>query len=138
MLLLFFFIPIPAWLAAVLFVGIDILGASGTAGDPHVAYSMHLAGAAFAAVYFQFDWSLTELKFARLAWPKFGRRPHLHIHTPEEEPNSDLGEEVDHILEKIYRDGEASLTPKERKTLEAASREYQRRKGVESGRSRNV
>ena len=35
---------------------------------------------------------------------------------------------MDRILEKIYREGEASLTAKERKTLETASREYQRKK----------
>jgi hypothetical protein len=35
---------------------------------------------------------------------------------------------VDRILEKIYREGEASLSAAERKTLETASREYQRKK----------
>jgi len=43
-----------------------------------------------------------------------------------------LGAEVDRILEKIYRNGEASLTPQERQTLEKASREYQQR-GVGNG-----
>ena len=38
-----------------------------------------------------------------------------------------LNQEVDRILEKISRQGEASLTAKERHTLETASREYQKK-----------
>ena len=34
---------------------------------------------------------------------------------------------MDRILEKISRQGEASLTAKERHTLETASREYQKK-----------
>ena len=138
-LLLFFVIPIPAWLAGVLLVGLDVLGASGTAGETNIAYSMHLAGAAFALAYYQFGWNLTALRLGNLALPRFRRQPRLHIHTPEEErePTGNLSEEVDQILEKIYREGEASLTARERKTLEAASQEYQRKKMAESGRSRN-
>ena len=60
--------------------------------------------------------------------PKLGRRPKLRIHEPDDEPETDLREQVDQILEKIYREGEASLTAKERKTLEMASRQYQRKK----------
>jgi membrane associated rhomboid family serine protease len=127
MLLLFFVIPIPAWLFGVLMVGLDMFGASGQ-GASNIAYSMHLAGAAFALIYYQLGWNLTRLTADRVAWPTFRRKPHLRIHTPEEEPQPDLSVEVDHILEKIYREGEASLTAKERKTLETASREYQRKK----------
>jgi hypothetical protein len=128
-LLLFFVIPVPAWLCGVLIVGWDMLGATGRAGASNVAYSMHLAGAAFAFVYFQRRWNLTRLtdRFINVRWPSFRPRPRLHIHKPEEPPPSDLSAEVDRILEKIYREGEASLTAKERKTLEAASREYQQR-----------
>jgi ribosome maturation protein Sdo1 len=50
--------------------------------------------------------------------------------TPE--PSDDevdaLSAEVDRILEKIYREGEASLTRKERRFLEQASRQFQRRR----------
>ena len=63
-----------------------------------------------------------------------GRRPKLHIHRVEEDEPGDLNAEVDRILEKIYREGEASLTTKERRTLETASREYQRRGHVGSGK----
>ena len=45
---------------------------------------------------------------------------------------------MDRILEKIYREGEASLTAKERKTLETASREYQRRNKADGEHTRDV
>jgi membrane associated rhomboid family serine protease len=128
-ILLFFVIPMPAWLFGLLFVGLDMFGAFG-GGEQNIAYSMHLAGAAFAFVYHRRGWNLTQLTEGRFALPTFRRKPHLRVHTPEpeSEPQSDLTAEVDRILEKIYRDGEASLTAKERKTLEMASREYQRKK----------
>ena len=136
-LLLFFVIPVPAWLCGVLLVGMDMLGATGRAGPQNVAYSMHLAGAAFAFIYYQRRWNLTALsdRFFNFRWPDF-RRPRLRVHRPEEPPPPDLSAEVDRILEKIYRQGEAALTAKERRTLETASRQYQQRVKTEGGSGR--
>jgi membrane associated rhomboid family serine protease len=130
-ILLFFVLPMPAWLFGVLAVGMDIYGAMHADGS-NVAYSMHLAGASFALLYYWRGWSLTGLT-GRFAWPSFRRKAHLRVHIPEvetppeKEAPSNLGAEVDRILEKIYREGESSLTAKERTFLEAASREYQRK-----------
>jgi len=137
-ILFLFIIPMPAWLLGVILVGWDMLGAMGHAGASNVAYSMHLAGAAFAFVYYQRRWNLTGLsaRLFRFRWPSFPRRPRLRIHRPEEPLPSDLNAEVDRILEKIYREGETSLTAKERRTLEAASRQYQQRVKTEGGSSR--
>ena len=85
-LLLFFVIPIPAWLLGVLFVAYDMFGASGGIAGSNVAFSVHLAGAAFAFVYYQRGWNLTRLTPGRIAWPSFRRKPRLRIHKPEEEP----------------------------------------------------
>jgi membrane associated rhomboid family serine protease len=126
-LLLMFVIPIPAWLFGVLMVGLDMWGASGHA-TTNIAYSMHLAGAAFAFVYHQRRWNLSRLTASRLPWPTFRRKPRLRVVKPDEGRQNTLSDEVDRILAKIYRDGEASLSAEERKTLETASREYQRRK----------
>jgi len=125
-LLLFFVIPIPAWLLGVLLVGMDMYGAMGREGSSNVAYAMHLAGAAFAVIYFHQRWNLTRLTDGLPAWLRSWRRPKLRVHRPDE-PEPDLSTEVDRILEKIYREGEASLTAKERHTLETASKEYQRK-----------
>ncbi len=127
-LLLFFVIPIPAWAAGALFVLLDMLGAFG-ATSSNVAYTSHLAGAAFAFVYYWQGWNLTGLTGGRFRWPRspLRRKPGLKVHDPEREAESGMTEEVDRVLEKISRQGEDSLTARERKTLENASREYQRR-----------
>ncbi len=135
-LLLFFFLPVPAWFAGLLVVLLDLYGAI-QRPDSHVAYVVHLAGAALALFYFQ-----TGLNFGRLlpdlSWLR--RRPPLRLRRPEpdeaqaedaaedaEDAEDALASEVDRILEKIYRQGEASLTRKERRTLRLASQQYQKR-----------
>ncbi|MEN6458377.1 MAG: rhomboid family intramembrane serine protease [Thermoguttaceae bacterium] len=127
-ILLFFVIPMPAWLAGVLFVGLDMLGAFGARQGSNIAFSAHLAGAAFAFIYYEQRWNLTRLTQS-LHWPKFPLRPkpRLRVRQPDDEPEPELNREVDRILEKISRQGEASLTAEERHTLETASREYQKR-----------
>jgi len=135
-LLLFFVLPIPAWLFGVGVVAYDIFGAMKGGRGAHIAYSAHVAGAAFAVLYYQRGWNLTRLSAGLFRWPKFRFRakPRLRVHNPDKEPQSDLSAEVDRILEKIYREGEASLTSQERHTLEKASREYQQRGSGSGGR----
>ncbi len=131
-LLLFFVIPVPAWLVGVLVVGSDMLGATGSAGAGNVAYSVHLAGAAFAFIYHMQRWNLTRATDRLFSFNPIKSRPRLRIHQPEhEEKKQKLSGEVDRILEKIHREGEASLTRKERRTLESASRQYQQRRRPE-------
>ena len=129
-LLLFFVLPVPAWVAGLLLVLIDLHGAVNRP-DSNVAYAVHLAGAAFAFLYYQFGWNFTRWTtgWSPSAWLK--GPPRLRIHHPdrEESGHRDLNEEVDRILEKIHRQGEASLTRKERRTLENASRQYQKKRG---------
>jgi membrane associated rhomboid family serine protease len=131
-LLLFFVIPMPAWVAGVALVGWDIMGAMGH-GERNIAYAAHLGGAALAFLYHQRRWSFGKLLPGRLRWPQWPRRG-PRIHQPEaddrREDNALHEAEVDRILEKIHREGEGSLTRKERRVLELASREYQdRRRG---------
>ncbi|NQU24508.1 MAG: rhomboid family intramembrane serine protease [Candidatus Nealsonbacteria bacterium] len=125
-LLLFFVLPVPAWLVGVFVVGMDLLGATGRVGAGNVAYSGHLAGAAFAFLYFRSGWNFTRLTQGRFSWLKLKRRPRLRVHDPSRDENK-LHNEVDRILAKIHREGENSLTRKERRTLENASQEYKRR-----------
>ena len=139
------FIPMPAWMAAILFVGLDIFGAGAM-----VAHDVHLTGAAFAALYFLTNFRFTH-PFSRR--PKRAKRtsfqPRVRLHEPAPEEKrapsstadasievigdpqpravSDLEKKVDAILRKISRSGEASLTDEEREILLFATREYQRR-----------
>lgn len=141
--LLFFAIPMPAWMLGVLLVGLDMFGALNGSSGSNVAYSIHLAGAAFALAYYQLHWNLTSF-FGNFSQPVtwlsslVRGKPRLRVHRPgrddserpmqRRESQTELSREVDRILEKIFRTGEASLTPEERKTLETASREYQKKR----------
>jgi len=128
-LLLFFVIPMPAWVVGVLVVLSDVFGAMNPA-SAHIAYTAHLGGAAFAFLYQRYRWNLSRWTsgwFSRFASRS---RPKLRVHDPDQQkpPDPKLSEEVDRILEKIHREGEASLTRKERRTLENASRQYQKKR----------
>jgi len=135
-ILLFFVLPVPAWVLGILYVASDLsgLGRPIDPTQPQVAFQVHLAGAALAVGYYysgirlgQFfpsGWSLKSFKF----------RPKLRVHDPDRTEGAsparpDLSSEVDRILEKISQHGQDSLTEKERATLEDASRRYQRRRG---------
>lgn len=121
-------LPLPAWLICILYVAQDLRGLGGQmgAGGVRTAFEAHLAGAAFAVLYRASRVNLGRLVPSR--W-RMGRRgaPPLRVHHPELH-EEDLGTQVDRILEKISREGEASLTPQERRTLETASRRYQQRR----------
>ncbi len=135
--LLFFVVPMPAWVLGVILVASNLFSSITETGS-NVAFGVHLAGAAFAYVYFRLGWNFGRMapETWRLRLPRLVGRPRLRVHDPEEaadpepdvSPEEGLAEEVDRILAKIHRQGEASLTRKERRTLEAASRQYQRKR----------
>ena len=133
--LLFGLLPMPAWALGVMYVVMDTLGSFN--GGSHIAHSVHIAGAALAALYF-----FAGLKFTRFSVSKWRRKPrfakpeessrpsytwNLHKHTSAPVPDEQIEAEVDRILRKIRATGEGSLTDTERETLVDASREYQRR-----------
>jgi membrane associated rhomboid family serine protease len=134
--LLFLIIPTPAWVMGALLILVNVYESLGLQlpgrGAVQVAYSVHLAGAALAYLYYRFNWNLGRLtpRGFSLDWLK--PRSTLRVHDPEQdepqEQEADLGAEVDRILEKIHREGEAHLTRKERRILVDASRQYQRRR----------
>lgn len=132
-ILLFFVVPAPAWVLGAIFVLWDLWGAV-TRPSTNVAYSVHLTGALLAFLYFRFHWHFGKLLATPTAWLGRLRRPaaNLRVHYPRDEEEVDdeaeLSREVDRILEKIHRMGEASLTRQERRTLETASRQYQKRR----------
>lgn len=123
--------PVPAWALGVLYLVSDLQGT----GNPssHVAHLAHLAGAGFGLFY---AWQRIDLSWITdgpgellAAWKK--RR--LKIVRPDDPSDGDdqppLEQEVDRILEKISRSGEASLTAGERDTLTRASRRLKDRRG---------
>lgn len=124
--LLFFFIPVELRVLAVLYAAVDIIGAL-SPGSP-VAHFAHLGGAAFGVAYHRFGWRLSRwwdfLTQRKIGWR---RRPKLRIHrSADEASREEIEDRVDRLLEKISRQGEASLTEAEREFLADASRRYRR------------
>jgi membrane associated rhomboid family serine protease len=120
--------PIPAWVLAVVYVGMDLMGTFGhqTGNGPNVAFTCHLGGALFAFLYFQSGIRLERLMPSRSMLERLQPKPKLKVHDPESADETD--EAVDEILKKIQAQGRDSLTRRERRVLEDASREYQKRR----------
>lgn len=127
-LLLWGVLPVPAWALGVLYLVFDIQGAA--SGGDKVAHTAHLAGATFGLLYAWRGWSLEGL--AQL--PQWPLRPRMRVVRPDDDDDRDTtadraatSDEVDRILAKISRSGEASLTPAERQTLTDVSRRLRER-----------
>jgi len=122
--LFMFVVPMPMWVAALIVVGIDAFGAMERTSP--IAFTAHLAGASYGLLYYMTGWA-PGLILARLfdQGPK-RRKPDLRVHAPSDEDSTD--DELDAILKKIQEQGRDSLTWRERRQLEKASREYQQRR----------
>lgn len=126
-------LPVKAWVFGIFIVGGNLMGNSQiTANDRvQVAYDVHLIGAAFAAAYF-----FTKINFVNLT-EQFQnklrflsrRETKLRIHRPESSSQpvpTKSQAEADRILDKIHRQGQDSLTVKEREFLENYSRQLRK------------
>tara|TARA_B100000029_G_scaffold54113_1_gene49150 strand:+ start:1049 stop:1942 length:894 start_codon:yes stop_codon:yes gene_type:complete len=122
--LLMMVFPIQVRTLVILLVGFDVaklLGVFG--GESNVAHMAHLGGAAWGFLYFRSGWRLSSHwggwgeRFR--SWRRRAARPSIRIHQPSVDG---LDDQVDAILDKINREGEASLTDRERATLMEASR----------------
>jgi membrane associated rhomboid family serine protease len=120
--LFFGVVPMQIWMLATIYLGLDIVGT--LSGSTKVAYVAHLAGATFAALYFWLGWNFSGLSKLRNWMPR--RRPKLRVHQPSADER--LQEEADRVLEKIHQTGEASLTRRERRTLERYSEQMRQRR----------
>jgi membrane associated rhomboid family serine protease len=125
--LFMFVIPMPMWVLALIIVATDAMGAVNRSGN--VAFTAHLGGALFAALYYKSNirlasWLPQSWSPGRLLRP----RPQLRVHEPDEDEETPDSDAVDEILRKIQEQGQDSLTRRERRILEQASREYQKKR----------
>lgn len=124
-ILLFFVLPVPAWVLGLIIVGGNVYNTLFASVGQTVAFDVHLVGAAFAACYFYFGWNigrvLPGVGGAGFSRPRIKRRPKLKIHDPDRS-YEEQDEEADRLLEKVGREGMDSLTSKERRILEDYSR----------------
>ncbi len=123
-LMLYGIIPIPAWLLGILFIVYDMYGT--LSGASNIAHDVHLAGAAFAFIYYISQWNFSDQIHRIITYWKTPSKSKYNS-TPKHNTSA-LEEEVDRILRKITRYGEANLTNEERETLRNASQQYQENK----------
>lgn len=120
-LYLSFIFPVPAWVAGVIILLLNLFGT-----DEQVAYSAHLAGIGLGLAYFFSGIRFGNFIPSKFAIPKLSirSRPRLRVHTEEEEydPYNDSDEEAERILDKVRESGMDSLSETERRKLEAYSR----------------
>jgi membrane associated rhomboid family serine protease len=145
--LLYFVIPMPVWLLATIYIGLDLIGVFG-GNRGGVAYFVHLGGVVFGAIYF-----LAGVRFTSALGARRGAAarvvPRLRVvpadaveedappprsspagGTPGEggPPEDSLEKRLDQVLAKVSRDGQGSLTPEEREILFRASELYKKRR----------
>ncbi|VTU01710.1 rhomboid family protein : Putative membrane protein OS=Singulisphaera acidiphila (strain ATCC BAA-1392 / DSM 18658 / VKM B-2454 / MOB10) GN=Sinac_5094 PE=4 SV=1: Rhomboid [Gemmataceae bacterium] len=146
--LLYFVIPMPVWLLATIYIGLDLIGVFG-GNRGGIAYFVHLGGVVFGAVYF-----LAGVRFTSLFGSRRGSAarvvPRLRVvpaDAVEEDappptrsataggppreggaPEDSLEKRLDQVLAKVSRDGQGSLTPEEREILFRASELYKKRR----------
>jgi len=128
--------PLPMWVLGIFIIFSDVSGAMGSSlleRGGNVAFSAHLGGALFAFLYWRGGWKLQNWIPENLSLPqlkkqlRLKKKSDLRIHEPDEELN-ETDQRVDDILKKIQEHGQDSLTWRERRILEKASKEYQRKR----------
>lgn len=123
--LIYFLFPVKMWMLGAFIVLSNLFGAIGQQGT--IAFTVHLGGTAYAWLFYKTDWSPAVWLINSIENLSHNR-PKLRVHDPESEPADDLSQQVDRILQKIQEQGQDSLTWKERRTLEKASKEYQQKR----------
>jgi len=128
-------LPLPMWVLAIFIIGSDVMGAMGSPAltrGGNVAFTAHLGGALFAYLYYRGGWKLQNWLPGSFSLPHIKRKTGLRIHEPEQPRERNVATEtddrVDDILKKIQEQGQDSLTWRERRILEKASKEYQRKR----------
>jgi membrane associated rhomboid family serine protease len=139
---LFCLIPVPIWLFVAFEVAQDVFPL--LSGMPtHTAVSVHLAGAAFAFVYYKMQWRLLNFLPSPGAWRRQRAKARLRIYREEDASDTpvrvasapavrDVDElleaRMDAVLQKVSNHGIESLTAQEREILLQASERLKRKR----------
>ena len=118
-------LEMPAWAIGVLMLAANLYYALDSSSG--VAWEAHAAGALFGFLYFKQGWNFSGLNIPEGIGNRVRGNGGLKIHNPEAGgPSEKLKQQADEILEKINQHGEASLTSRERKTLQRYSEQLRK------------
>jgi membrane associated rhomboid family serine protease len=144
-ILLFFILPIPIWFFVLFQIVPDayqfLVALRHGRQEGNTAVTVHLAGAAFAYVYYKRRWRLLDFWADFRSWQRQMSRPRLRVYREDKEPSrvpfdssastaerDDMDARLDAVLEKVARTGRDSLTEDELQVLLRASEIYRRRR----------
>ncbi|UCC94886.1 MAG: rhomboid family intramembrane serine protease [Candidatus Omnitrophota bacterium] len=122
--LLFFLFPVKIKYAIWIFAAVNLYGALSSLGTLSfsgggIAYFAHLGGGLFGYLYLKHEWIRMKLigpKFGRIRfWQQAGSKRRRN-------PQENLNQQVDRILEKISKYGMDSLTEREKRVLKHKSK----------------
>ena len=125
-------IPVEFRWLLLLFVVLDSMPIiTGQIATSKVANAAHLGGLVFGFFYFRWSMRLTRWwdQFAGRIATKRRANDKLKLFAPPTQPDANMDDQVDLILEKISREGEASLTTRERNILTQASKQLRKDRG---------
>lgn len=128
-LYLFGVLPIQAGVLLGLVVAYDVSGFLGLTPaflvpeGTQVGHAAHLGGMVFGFLYFRWDMRITRWwdAIAKQALQVELPKSDLRVFNPIDQPEVDYSDRIDDILAKIHREGEGSLTDRERRVLSQAS-----------------
>lgn len=133
-------IPVPALLLVVFYVVMDVFGILGAGGEKNVAFAAHLGGALFGFLYCRFQWRVLNWWPTRMSMkPRRLLRPRLRVYREPADVDTPLSDlpyddseqleaQLDTVLEKVAKFGQASLTTREQQVLMKASQVYKQRR----------
>ena len=120
-------IPMPAWVLGVLLIFMNVSGYLQPGAGDSVAYDVHLVGAGYAYLFYRTRFELGQ--WFSPNWidnlKRLKARPKLRVHDPgrgRDRVDDQLDRQADMVLDKLHREGEASLNAAERRILEEYSR----------------
>jgi membrane associated rhomboid family serine protease len=126
--ILFFFIPVPAWLLCVFFAALDLLGFFSplAIGGPRW---VDISAAAVAFLYWYLDLRWVRWAGALSFWRRAGRRARPARKARDDSPTKDpsaqrISQRIDELLAKISSQGKDSLTEEEWGFLRENSARY--------------
>ena len=129
-LLLWGILPMPMWALGALIVFTDAAGAAGNLGG-QIAYSVHLAGAAWGTLYYLL---FLQQGITLTGWldtsPRPRRKTKLRVHPSDDftqkptTTDDEFSRRLDEILKRYGEVGESGLTTEEREFLHRASRRF--------------
>lgn len=133
---LFMLIPVPVFVAVILYIVIDTLQLLGGPANTNIAVAAHLGGALVGFLYFKFQFRVLNWLPSRMSMRPRRSRPRLKVYREPVEADTPLSgdaddqleAQLDSVLAKVAKYGREALSEREHQVLLKASEVYKQRR----------